>query len=622
MRPTLELTGSKEDKSKYSPPQTNAVNEAPLLGNSNHHQSNNVDHHHEVSGGTTTAAVFGIIKAMVGPAILYLPHSFADAGYAFAIIALWVCTALYLFTANRLLTTWKYVVQSQPGRRKQPEAVSPSSSSGGDSQQQQQQQQQEDGYNSYMEFEMTNLTAKGGVGQTSPTNTAAVAVASSSSQHHPTITKRRNTNKQLSAADSVCSENSSSNDKEVTIYDVESSPATDKTTSISYSKLARMAYGDLGESIVRTGITLMQLGVCLTYFIFVPHNLSTSIHKMTKLEIPFWICLVGMVVIEIPLSSIRNVSKLVTTNVIATCLIGFGLAACLFLATEYYTAEYSMVQGAADAVNSYNNNNNNNGEGAENENYDDDMWEQEYTVPAIRHLSPWNDHWYLFIGTSVLLFEGSITLCLPLQEALEVPDAATRFPVLYNQTITSIVLFYTVFGYLCWSAFGDDVSTVLTTSLPEGILATMVQLAYSVAVVFTFPLQIFPALEIIVQTYETHLQGDTDIVVQLDSNRRRLVVAVVIVLLAFIAQMEKDNLGKVVSLMGSLLGCPLAFVFPPLIHSKLVPNANKKLDSMIAGFGVMAMIGATLITLVTWKEAGEQRRLVIESSTTLTRFFQ
>ena len=226
---------------------------------------------------------------------------------------------------------------------------------------------------------------------------------------------------------------------------------------------------------------------------------------------------------------------------------------------------------------------------------------------------------YILCSVQVLLFEGSITLCLPLQEALEVPDAENRFPVLYNQTITSIVMFYTAFGYLCWSAFGDNISTVLTTSLPEGILATMVQLAYSIAVVFTFPLQSFPALDIIVQAYESYLQGDTDIVVQLDSGRRRVVVTIVIIILAIIAEVEMDNLGKVVSLMGSLLGCPLAFVFPPLIHSKLVPNANRKLDSIISGFGFMAMVGATMITLYTWSEPGEERRL---EESYLTSFFR
>jgi proton-coupled amino acid transporter len=212
-----------------------------------------------------------------------------------------------------------------------------------------------------------------------------------------------------------------------------------------------------------------------------------------------------------------------------------------------------------------------------------------------------------------LLFEGSITLCIPLQEALQVPDAETTFPVVYNQTISSIVLFYTVFGFLCWRAFGDDVSTVLTTSLPEGALATTVQLAYSIAVILTFPLQIFPALEIIVHQVELRLQGESEIVVQLSPWQRRMVCAVVIVLLSIIAVVEMDNLGKVVALMGSLLGCPLAFVFPPLIHSKIIPNAPTKLDWAVSGAGILAMIGATLITLATWSEPGERRRLDVSS---------
>lgn len=239
VRSSLEFTGSNEEKSKYLPAKN--VNEAPLLGSNDANAS--ADHHHEVSGGTTTAAVFGIIKAMVGPAILYLPHSFADAGYAFAVIALWVCTALYLFTANRLLTTWKYVTQSQQGRKPPSDASSYSSPP--------MEQQQEDSHNSYMEFEMTNLTTAEG-GEISPTITTS------------NITKRRT--KQFPDSVSINSDGSMDNNagKEVTIYDIDAA-AENAKTNISYPKLARMAYGDLGESVVRTGITLMQLGVCLTY---------------------------------------------------------------------------------------------------------------------------------------------------------------------------------------------------------------------------------------------------------------------------------------------------------------------------------------------------------------------
>ena len=169
--------------------------------------------------------------------------------------------------------------------------------------------------------------------------------------------------------------------------------------------------------------------------------------------------------------------------------------------------------------------------------------------------------------------------------------------------------------FICWKAFGDDVSTVLTTSLPEGTLATMVQLAYSIAVIFTFPLQIFPALEIIVlEVEQRQLLGDSNETQELTFWERRIVCSVVITLLAIVAIVEMNNLGKVVALMGSLLGAPLAFVFPPLIHSKLVPNPPTQADMTVAGIGICAMIGATIITLATWSEpegggGGKRRQL-------------
>ena len=174
-----------------------------------------------------------------------------------------------------------------------------------------------------------------------------------------------------------------------------------------------------------------------------------------------------------------------------------------------------------------------------------------------------------------------------------------------------------MFGIVCWTAFGDAVDTVLTTSLPPGVLATTVQLAYSVAVIFTFPLQIFPALEIIVQAVtprilkrQEHISNHAN--QELSSWQRTMVVSVVIVLLSIIAVIEMNNLGRVVSLMGALLGCPLAFVFPPLIHSQIVLGHSsgwqKTCNHMVAGIGVLAMVGATLTTLATWKDDGGELR--------------
>ena len=153
---------------------------------------------------------------------------------------------------------------------------------------------------------------------------------------------------------------------------------------------------------------------------------------------------------------------------------------------------------------------------------------------------------------------------------------------------------------ICWTAFGDDVNTVLTVSLPDGVLACLVQLFYSIAVIFTFPLQIFPASEIVVHLVQKGMSSGPSR--PLPQWQRRALVVALLIVLAIVAVAEMNNLGRVVSLMGSLLGCPLAFSFPPLIHNRVVPSAPRMLNNAVAGLGFVAMVGATLITLATWSE--------------------
>jgi hypothetical protein len=87
--------------------------------------------------------------------------------------------------------------------------------------------------------------------------------------------------------------------------------------------------------------------------------------------------------------------------------------------------------------------------------------------------------------------------------------------------------------------------------------------------------------------------------------------SVVITLLSIIAVVEMNNFGRVVSLMGALLGCPLAFVFPPLIHYQIVlGNSNgwrKSCNHVVKGNGVLTVVRATLTTFSTWKDGGEGR---------------
>jgi hypothetical protein len=66
-----------------------------------------VDPHAHGMGGDLVSAILGIIKGMVGPAILYLPHGFSNAGWVVAIPILIMSTALFLCSSECLLDSWK-----------------------------------------------------------------------------------------------------------------------------------------------------------------------------------------------------------------------------------------------------------------------------------------------------------------------------------------------------------------------------------------------------------------------------------------------------------------------------------------------------------------------------------
>jgi proton-coupled amino acid transporter len=204
----------------------------------------------------------------------------------------------------------------------------------------------------------------------------------------------------------------------------------------------------------------------------------------------------------------------------------------------------------------------------------------------------------------VLLFEGSITLVLPLWQAIKSPQGRILFSRRYCWVISFIVAFYAAFAIICWSAFGSNVGVVLTTSLPSGRAATSVQLAYGVAVVLTFPLQLFPANEVVDGLASMRCAGSNP---DRDGSRHGFTALIgMVVMLACIALVCMDSLVPVVVFMGGLLGCPMVFCDPPLIHSALVWRGILKsprvgfvlcLNWLVVCFGIAAAAFSTVTTI-------------------------
>lgn len=252
-------------------------------------------HAAEGIGGDLPAAVLGIIKGMVGPAVLYLPHGFASAGYALALPLMMATTAMFLYSSSCLLDAWKGEDEKSNGSHNN---------------------------NNNDDDDPAVTTETSGLLEAPPAPA-------------PAPPKRR------------------------------------RRIMLSYPELAYRALGPTGESLVKTGIALMQSGVCLTYLIFVPQNLHASFFHLFHWNVPPSLWLVAMIAIQLPLSWIRDIRKLTPTNLAANCCILYGLMVCL-----YYAVGESL-SGPPQSAPLAN------------------VWDH------LSKLRPAADGWFLFIGTSV-----------------------------------------------------------------------------------------------------------------------------------------------------------------------------------------------------------------------------
>mmetsp|Transcript_11999 Transcript_11999/g.34378 ORF Transcript_11999/g.34378 Transcript_11999/m.34378 type:complete len:602 (-) Transcript_11999:155-1960(-) len=531
------------------------------------------DPHAHGLGGDLKSAVLGIIKGMVGPAILYLPHGFAKAGWVIAVPMLFASTALYLASSASLLECWKIETM----KRKRLMQLD----GGGDG---------IEGGQSEAVLEMKELRKTASRMSVEETTNDSDSAEAFENEFLEGSLVGKNGRKGKNIANSPSSQSAA--------------------TTPSYPDLAKKAFGSNGQTLVKIGIAAMQSGVCLTYLIFVPQNMKSSCRALFGVNVSTSVFLLLMVFLQIPLSWIREIRHLTVTNALANALIMYGLILCLAFAFGN-----AIVPAPADP-----------GDDAEEDAEDAERGPLAEMIYKFFNLSAFNsDGWFLFIGTSVLLFEGSITLLIPLQEAVATPQDRKYFPQMYPNVILCIIWFYTFFGIFCWMSFGNEVHTVMTTSLPEDSkLATTVQLAYSVAVMLTFPLQNFPSLEITCSAAATALQRASTWDVFRSNNtlfqalqilqRRDVFSSLLVCALGLVAALTMERLDKVVSLMGGLLGCPLAFVFPPLIHNKLaslpsggagndgyyLSDQRRLQNKVIAALGLGAMVVATIATIIKW----------------------
>jgi len=325
----------------------------------------------------------------------------------------------------------------------------------------------------------------------------------------------------------------------------------------SFGDIGGALYGKYMRGLILSSIVLSQVGFVSAYIVFTAENLQAFVLAVSNCRkyIDIKIMVLMQLIIFLPLSLIRDIGKLGFTALVADVFIMLGL---IYL--YYYDITTIVHQGGVSDIKSFN--------------------------PST---------WTLFIGTAIFTFEG-VGLIIPIQESMRRPS---KFPGVLAIVMVIITTLFISIGALSYAAYGSHTRTVVILNLPQDDkFVNAVQCLYSVAILLSTPLQLFPAIRIMENELFSR-SGKYNPYIKWQKNAFRFCL---VVMCALIAWGGAGDLDKFVALVGSFACVPLVYVYPPLLHLKAVAKKpwERMADYAVCCFGVVGCAYTTVLSIYLW----------------------
>ncbi|KAK4049224.1 hypothetical protein OIO90_005513 [Microbotryomycetes sp. JL221] len=321
----------------------------------------------------------------------------------------------------------------------------------------------------------------------------------------------------------------------------------------SFGDIGGILYGKYMRWCILFSIVLSQIGFVAAYTIFVSENLQAFFMAVSNCSkyVDIKYLIFAQLVIFLPFAMIRNIQKLSGTALVADAFILFGLV-------YIFSNEIKVLSnfGIADVV----------------------MFNKK--------------DFPLLIGTAVFSFEG-IGLVIPITESMAEPH---RFPKVLSGVMVGVMVLFAGGGALAYSAYGSKIQTVVFVNLPqEDKFVQASQFLYSIAILLSTPLQLFPAVRIM-ENGIFQRSGKHSNKVKWQKNMFRSLCVVGCCLVAWVGAADLD---KFVSLVGSLACVPLCFCYPALLHYRACARSRKQkvADIVLFVFGLFATVYTTSQTI-------------------------
>ncbi|SCV03730.1 LAME_0H12772g1_1 [Lachancea meyersii CBS 8951] len=347
----------------------------------------------------------------------------------------------------------------------------------------------------------------------------------------------------------------------------------------SFGDIGQALYGPWMKFVILLSLVLTQLGFSGAYVIFTAKNLLAFINNVFHWsEVNIFHLLVVQLIIFIPLSFIRNISKLSLPSLLANFFVMGGILIVIALTGKHLLIDLNCQP--ADGITMI--------------------------------FDP--SRWTLFVGTAIFAFEG-IGLIIPVQSSMKHPE---KFPLVLGLVITTATVLFVSVATLGYLSYGKDVQTVILLNLPqESILVNLIQFFYCLAILLSTPLQLFPAIAIVESKVfpkftKIYVKRNDQTDVQYKPNSGKLdwrvkwlknsVRSLIVTATVMAAYFGADNLDQFVSIVGSFACIPLVYVYPPLLHLRSCskPDCHEAkhfwqrwpvyLDYALIVFGMVSMI--------------------------------
>ncbi|XP_028406584.1 amino acid transporter AVT3B-like [Dendronephthya gigantea] len=408
-------------------------------------------------------------------------------------------------------------------------------------------------------------------------------------------------------------------------------------STVSYGDLGRIAMGRWGSRIVITSLIVTQFSACVNYFTFIGETIMRMwppINNHTSKSTPNATALLGaspsenhpsapdiiyLMLIPLPIfllqTYVRKVRSLGPLSSIANACVFFGFFS--ILGFILHGIDFSNVHKI-------------------------DFWKLS-TFP-------------IFFGQIVWSYEGIGTI-IPVEASMK--ENRRNYRKYLHSVIILVSIIQCTFGVLGYIHFRDEVEQIISDNLPYGTLSIVVQVTLCIGILFTFPLQMFPVVEIaenyflkdtrrrttVTASYscdESSLRPETSVVQygnitptdelsedeisENDSDAegtevlirkptgpcscdmgwstwKRNIVRTILVCLSFgVAYVSRNYYAYVAALSGSIGSSLLAFILPCAFHLIIerdtLPTLIVAKDIILILFGIIAGIVGFVTTLI------------------------